>query len=268
MARQRFERFNIHQRLQHIMMFTSFILCTITGLPIKYNTASWAPGVTAFFGGFDTMFTIHLVGAAIMIASSVYHLVYLVIYPLVRRRQAQRVSAGQAYRKITRGYPRYLGLDMIPTPKDVIDLLENMRYFLGLSPKPAEFGRYSYKEKFDYWAVFWGMAIMAGSGLMMWFPQWATQYFPRWVIDAARYAHSDEAMLAILAIFVWHFYNVHFNPRFFPMNFVWFHGRMDRELMEEEHPLELAEKESNVNEGQPWSTVRPTGRGSLDGRQA
>lgn len=216
---RKFERFNIHQRLQHIMMFTSFIMCTVTGLPIKYNHSWWAPKVTALFGGFDNMFTVHLIGATIMLASAAYHLIYLVVYPLVKRE---------------------ISTAAFPTFKDVTDLVHNMKYLIGLTDKPPQFDRYSYKEKFDYWAVFWGMAIMGGSGLMMWFPDIAATYFPRWLIESTRVAHSDEAMLAILAIFIWHFYNVHFSPTFFPMNFVWFHGKMSHELMEHEHPVELA----------------------------
>ncbi len=213
-----YERFNIHHRLQHMMMFSSFILLTVTGLPIKYSEAGWAAVITGLFGGFDRMFTAHLIGASVMIASAVYHVVYLILSAL----------RGQ------------LSAAMFPTPGDVRDLLENVAYHLGLRQSRAQYDRYSYKEKFDYWAVFWGMAIMVGSGLMMWFPDWATRCFPRWVIDASRFAHSDEAMLAILAIFVWHFYNVHVNPDCFPINTVWLTGRMSAGLMEHEHPRELA----------------------------
>ncbi len=216
---RKFERFNIHQRIQHIMMFVSFFMATFTGLPIKYNHTWWAPKVTALFGGFDTMFTIHLTGGVIMLASSVYHLLYLIIYPIVKRE---------------------ISTATVPALKDILDLMQHMRYLLGLSKERAKFDRYSYKEKFDYWAVFWGMFIMGGSGLMMWFPDIAAGLFPRWLIESTRIAHSDEAMLAILAIFVWHFYNVHFSPDFFPMNFVWFHGKMSQKLMEHEHPVELA----------------------------
>lgn len=218
-----FQRFNIHQRIQHIMMFTSFIALSITGLPIKYSTTGWAKTVTAMFGGFDNMFLVHKIGAVVMLASSVYHLIYLIIYPLVTKK---------------------VSLAAVPSLKDVKDLFQNMRYFLGLTKEPPKFDRYSYKEKFDYWAVFWGMVIMGGSGLMLWFPHIATRYLPRWVIDCAQYAHSDEAMLAILAIFIWHFYNVHFSPTFFPGSLVWFHGKLSRKLMEHEHPLELERLEN------------------------
>lgn len=222
-----FQRFNIHQRIQHIMMFTSFIVLTVTGLPIKYNYTAWAKSLTAFFGGFDSMFAVHLGGAVVMLASSVYHLFYLVIFPLLTRK---------------------VSIAAVPGPKDIKDLLYNLQFLMGIRKDAPKFDRYSYKEKFDYWAVFWGMVIMGGSGLMMWFPGIAASYVPRWVIDCARFAHSDEAMLAILAIFVWHFYNVHFSPNFFPMNFVWLHGKMNKEQMEHEHPLELERLEKQVGQ--------------------
>ncbi|WP_227766401.1 formate dehydrogenase subunit gamma [Zhaonella formicivorans] len=215
-----FERFNVHQRIQHIMMFSSFILLTITGLPIKYSQTDWAKVVVSIFGGFDNMFTAHLIGAVVMIASAIYHILYLILYPMLTKKMSTAA---------------------LPSIKDFRDVLQNMQYMLGLTPEAPKFGRYSYKEKFDYWAVFWGMVIMAGSGLLMWFPGIAADYFPRWFIASARIAHSDEAMLAILAIFIWHFYNVHFSPSFFPMSFVWLHGKMSKEMMEHEHPLELAE---------------------------
>ncbi|KKM12527.1 cytochrome B [Clostridiales bacterium PH28_bin88] len=236
-----FQRFNIHQRIQHIMMFTSFITLAVTGLPIKYNHSGWAKAVTGMFGGFDNMFSVHLIAAVVMLASSVYHLFYLVLYPLATKK---------------------LSLAALPTLKDVRDVFQNMQYLLGLTKEPPKFDRYSYKEKFDYWAVFWGMVIMGGSGLMMWFPDMAAAFFPRWVIDSARYAHSDEAMLAILAIFVWHFYNVHFSPNFFPMSWVWFHGRMSREEMQHEHPLELErimKSDGHRREAQAGTGEKPLG---------
>lgn len=213
-----YERFNIHQRLQHALIFTSFTLLAVTGLPMKYSTSGWAAAVAAVFGGWNGLHYAHLAGAIAMIIGSLYHLAYLFVAAL-------RCQVSWA---------------MLPTWKDVTDLFDNLRYFLGVLPRPARFHRYSYKEKFDYWAVFWGMFIMVGSGLMMWFPGIAAQYVPRWLMDAGRVAHSDEAMLAILAIFVWHFFNVHLNPKFFPANMVFYSGKVDREFMAEEHPEELA----------------------------
>jgi formate dehydrogenase subunit gamma len=213
-----YQRWNIHHRLQHILLFVSFFVLTFTGLPIKYAYSSWASPVTRIFGGFDTMLTIHKVAAAIMIIAAIYHLGYLLVGWLVKKQTSTA---------------------MVPTWKDVTDLLDHIVYSFGLTKKDAEFERYSYKEKFDYWAVFWGIAIMVGSGLMMWFPQISVQYVPRWILDCAQVAHSDEAMLAITAVFIWHFYNVHFSPLVFPMSMVWLNGEFSQAEMEEFHPLEL-----------------------------
>ncbi|NMA69500.1 MAG: cytochrome b/b6 domain-containing protein [Desulfitobacterium sp.] len=218
MAQERYHRFDIHQRIQHIGMFVSFFILTITGLPIKFEQSSFAQGVVTMFGGFDNMFFVHLFGAIIMLAVSAYHLIYLVFVPLRGKEKSWAIM------------PRW---------KDVTDLIQDLMYLVGVRKERPLFDRYSYKEKFDYWAVFWGMFIMGGSGLLMWFPQFFTQFIPRWVIDSSRYAHTDEAILAISAIFIWHFYNTHFNPKFFPMNPVWYTGTLSREEMEEEHPLEL-----------------------------
>lgn len=213
-----YQRWNIHHRLQHILLFTSFFILTFTGLPIKYAYKGWAVSATSIFGGFDSMLTIHKAAAVIMIISAVYHLGYLICYSIIKKQ-----SSGA----------------MVPTMKDVTDLLDHIVYCFGLSKKDAQFDRYSYKEKFDYWAVFWGIAIMVGSGLIMWFPHVSAQYMPRWVIDCAQVAHSDEAMLAITAVFIWHFYNVHFSPLVFPMSKVWLNGKFDRNEMKEFHPMEL-----------------------------
>ena len=213
-----FQRFDIHQRIQHIGLFTSFILLTITGLPIKFDQNSVSHLVVSVFGGFDKMFAVHLVAAVVMIVVFIYHLIYLAAYPFVTKK---------------------LSLAILPRLKDFTDVIHDVQFLLGLRKDPPKFDRFSYKEKFDYWAVFWGIAIMAGSGLMMWFPQLFAQYMPRWVIDSARYAHTDEAILAISAVFIWHFFNSHFGPKFFPMNHVWYRGTITREEMEEDHPLEL-----------------------------
>lgn len=230
---KRYLRFDIHQRIQHVMMFVSFIGATISGLPIRFYETAWASLVVRMFGGFDSMFTFHLWMAALMLLCCVYHLIYLVVLAF-------------------RGKWSWATM---PNLKDVKDLYHSIRYFVGKTDTLPRFERYSYKEKFDYWAVFWGMFIIGGSGLMLWFPEISAQYFPRWVLQSARIAHSDEAMLAILAIFVWHFYNVHFNPTFFPGNRVWFMGYLTREEIEREHPLELERLEKG--EGPVSKPVNP-----------
>ena len=130
---------------------------------------------------------------------------------------------------------------LVPNLKDARDIGANLRYFLFLSNERPRFHKFSYIEKFDYWAVFWGMFIMAGSGLILWFPVEFSRILPGVVIQIAYIAHSDEALLAFLAIAIWHFYNVHFNPRVWPANKVWYKGTLTEEEMEHEHPLELEE---------------------------
>jgi len=174
------------------------------------------------------MLNIHKGAAIVMIIAAVYHLGYLTFSKIVR----QESSAA-----------------MIPTWKDVTDLLDHIVFCLGMTKKDARFDRYSYKEKFDYWAVFWGIAIMVGSGLILWFPHVSARFVSRSFIDCAQIAHSDEAMLAIMAVFIWHFYNAHFSPMVFPMSTVWLDGNFSQREMEEFHPLELRDNAPPALEG-------------------
>lgn len=219
-------RFTLAQRITHIGIVISFLICAFTGLPIKYNYTGWAQSAAKFYGGFENMFYFHLFGGFVLTAVSVYHLLYIPYLTYKDKR-----------------FP----LGPFPSLKDIKDLPQNLKYFLGLTDQKPEFAKYSYKEKFDYMAVFWGMIMIGGSGFMMWFPDWATQYVPRWFIDASRMAHSDEAVLAVVVIFTWHFFNVHFHPDFFPMNKVFITGKMSEELMEHEHAHELKEIQKSLN---------------------
>ncbi|UCC44861.1 MAG: cytochrome b/b6 domain-containing protein, partial [Candidatus Zixiibacteriota bacterium] len=126
---------------------------------------------------------------------------------------------------------------MIPRPRDIVDFVRTVLFFVGRRSAGPKFGRFSFIEKFDYWAVYWGMVIMIGSGIIMWFKEW----FPKYLYDIGREAHSDEGLLATLAIVIWHFYNVHFNPDVFPMSWVWWHGKLTEDEMKHHHPLEYAE---------------------------
>lgn len=217
-----FQRWNIHHRLHHIGIYTSFLLCAITGLPIKFHYKAWAQSLASFFGGGDGLLAWHIFGGTIVFAASFYHVGYLIYYAITKK---QLFSAGMFQFKKAFGK----------------DLIDHFKYNLGFTDKRPNYGRYSWKEFFDYWAVFWGMFIIGGSGVMMVFPEWTLKYFPRWIVDSYRMGHSDEAVLAVLVIFIWHFFNVHFNPDFFPMSWTWWDGKMSLEVMMHEHPDELAE---------------------------
>ena len=212
-------RFSLNFRIQHVVLFSSCIVLILTGLPIKFHDTEWAAFMFSLMGGIQTSALIHRIGAVGLITVGLYHLLYTGVWAEGRR--------------------NFLAL--LPGPKDLRDAVLMIRFFLGRTEDRPKFGRFSYVEKFDYWAVYWGMIIMCGSGLMLWFENDTMRLFPKYIFDIAKEAHSDEALLATLAIIIWHFYNVHFNPHKFPMNKVWITGRMSEEEMRHEHPLELEE---------------------------
>ncbi len=217
-----YTRFSINQRLQHIFMFVPFIILVITGFPIKFPDSAFWSMVMSAVGGIEMARSIHRFAAAIMIIDFAYHIIYV-------------------FHNIFKNRPSLSELYLLPNKRDGQDIVQNLKYFLFLTDERPRFHKFSYIEKFDYWAVFWGMFIMAGSGLVLWFPVQVSTFLPGVVIQIAYVAHSDEALLAFLAIIIWHFYNVHFNPRIWPANKVWFKGTLTEEEMEHEHPLELEE---------------------------
>ncbi|WP_366922536.1 cytochrome b/b6 domain-containing protein [Metallumcola ferriviriculae] len=226
-----YKRWDIHQRLQHYLTVISFLSCAVTGIVIKFAYTTWAQSFAKLFGNFNTLFAIHLAGAVIMIIAGVYHLFYLV----------HRVFKGNL-----RG-------TMLPVWKDLKDFALNICFYCGLTRSAPQFAKYSYKEKIDYLAEYWGTPLMIITGLILLYPGKAIAIMPRWVIECSHFAHQGEGMLAFLVIFTWHIYAVHFSLDFFPMNNVWLTGKVSREVMEHEYPLELALIENK--------------EGSLDGRE-
>ncbi len=216
---EQFQRFNVQFRIQHVMMFTSVIILILTGLPLKFPNVDPLAWLIYLMGGIENSRILHRIGASLLIFVAIYHTAYTVIH-----RDGRRDF-----------------LLLLPRPKDVLDALTNVKYFLGLSGTRPRFGRFSYVEKFDYWAVYWGCVVMIGSGALMWFENTSLRFLPKFILDIAKEAHSDEALLATLAIVIWHFYNVHFNPDSFPMSWTWWTGKITREEMEENHPLEYKE---------------------------
>jgi cytochrome b subunit of formate dehydrogenase len=211
-------RFDVHQRLQHVLMFTSLMTLVITGWPLKAAGVGVSRHLAGALGGVENLGVIHRVAAVVMLLACVYHLGYLTL--LAARKQLQ--------------------FDIVPGPQDLKDIAANIRYYLGLQPEPPKFGRFTYFEKFDYWAVFWGIFIIGGSGLVLWFPVKATAILPSWVVNIAFIAHSDEALLALMYLFIFHFYMVHLRPAIFPMSWVWVDGKMSLAEYRHEHALDFA----------------------------
>jgi formate dehydrogenase subunit gamma len=220
-------RFDIHQRIQHIMMFSSFIFLAITGLPMKFSDwaiSQWWMGV---WGGLDNLRGVHHVAAWIMIASCVYHISYLLVSMIVLKRP----------------FPT----KMLPRVKDLKDFVQDVKYYVGLTNERPKFDRFSYREKFDYWAVGWGIVIMIGGGLILMFPVGAAKILPGWAIPFALVAHSDEAILAVGWILVVHMYFAHLSPLVFPMNKSIFTGKVPITRYREEYPLEYVQLMAAAN---------------------
>jgi cytochrome b subunit of formate dehydrogenase len=217
-----FERFHWSQRIAHLLLLTSFTLLAITGLPQKYALTGWAQVMIGFFGGIEVTRLIHHVSAIVLILLAIYHL----------------FDAGY---KI---FVQRVNLTMLPSFKDVKDALQAFLYNLGFGKTRPQMGRYTFEEKAEYWALIWGTVIMAITGFMMWNPIFTSKLFPGEAIPAAKAAHGGEALLAVLAIVVWHMYGVHIR-RF---NKSMWTGRQTEEEMLHEHPLELADIKAGLAE--------------------
>jgi len=214
-------RFSGMQMGVHVAIVSSFLLLAATGLPLKFAGAPWAPGLMAMLGGAQTAGALHRFAAIVTFGYFAWHLGMLVYGLFVKKE---------------RGYfwgPR----SMTPQPRDILDLWAMVKYFLYLGPRP-KFDRFTYWEKFDYLAVFWGVAIIGISGLVLWFPVLATTLLPGWALNAAYLVHSDEALLATGFIFLFHFFHTHIRPEAFPMDTVVFTGRMPLATFKEERALE------------------------------
>lgn len=220
MTERAFVRLSLAQRLQHLAMLVSFLLLAATGLPMRFPGVSWLGAVYVPLGGLHAARALHRAAALVMIADGAVHLAYLGVL-LVRHRF-----------RVLEAWP------MIPTWKDARDWWDTSLYYFGRRRELPEYDRFNFREKFDYFAVFWGLPVMMISGLILWFPVFFGNALPSLAIPIAYIAHSDEAILAISAIVVWHFYNVHYNPDKFPMSWVWLTGRISEHEIGREHPLE------------------------------
>jgi cytochrome b subunit of formate dehydrogenase len=173
-------------------------------------------------GGFEVAGAIHRTCAFVMLALFAGHVLLVV----------RRAIAGKDLVRILWGPD-----SMVPQPQDAVDLYRHFKWFLGLGPRP-QFDRWTYWEKFDYWAVFWGMAIIGGSGLLLWFPVFFAQFLPGWMFNIATLVHGEEALLAVGFIFTIHFFNGHLRPEKFPMDTVIFTGRISEHELKHERAVE------------------------------
>jgi formate dehydrogenase gamma subunit len=210
-------RMKSSQRWQHFVLLASFIVLAITGFALKFPD-SWVARLLGSNEPFRRW--THRVAGVVLLMAGAFHIVYLV--------------ATRDGRKLVK--------DFLPVPKDLRDVVGTMRYLLGLAPRKPKIGRFGYAEKMEYWAVVWGTMIMGVTGLMIWLKLDVTRFLPRWVVDVATTIHYYEAILACLAILVWHFYHVIFDPDVYPLNWACWDGKVSETWQEEEHPLEVIEE--------------------------
>jgi cytochrome b subunit of formate dehydrogenase len=211
-------RMSSGERIQHGTLLVSFFTLVLTGFALRYPDAWWvspllnvSPVIFALRG------ILHRSAAVAMVGAGLYHIYYIMFVP--------------------RG--KELIRDLFPRRQDILDALAVLKYNLGVSPQKPKFGRFSYVEKSEYWALVWGTFVMALTGLILWFDNIALGMLTKHWWDVARTVHFYEAWLATLAILVWHFYFVIFNPDTYPINLAFWKGTLTEEEMEEEHPLEL-----------------------------
>jgi len=215
-------RFTPLQRTLHALVIVSFIGLVLTGLPLHFAAAPWARWLARALGGIESAGFLHRICAIITFGYFFTHVGSLVLQ-VVRGRPLKQILWGPD--------------SMVPQLKDLRDVIGMFKWFFGRGPRPR-FERYSYMEKFDYWAVFWGVAIIGGSGLLLWFPEFFARFLPGWLFNVATIVHGDEALLAMSFIFTIHFFNVHFRPEKFPIDLVIFTGRHTVDYIKDEHPLE------------------------------
>ena len=213
---------NFHRNL-HLMVIGSFLGLALTGMTLKFSYAAWAKLLARLLGGFEAAGLIHRFCAVLTFTYFGLHL-----WDLLR----QKRRSGQSWRKFVFG-PESMMLNL----RDLHEFTSSLKWFIGKGPRP-QYGRWTYWEKFDYFAVFWGVAVIGITGLMLWFPTVFTRIMPGWMVNVATTIHSDEALLAVCFIFSIHFFNTHFRPEKFPIDTVIFTGGVPLEDLKEDRPRE------------------------------
>ena len=227
-----FTRFVPIERFLHFFVVTSFLLLVLTGMPLKFYYTDWAKVLFRFIGGAETARALHRLGAIVTFFYFGLHVATLVGRSWRGRTNIRDPQTGKF--SLKRLWHVLFGPDsMMPTLQDWRDFVAHNKWFFGKGPKP-QFDRWTYWEKFDYFAVFWGVAIIGASGLIMWFPTFFTRFMPGWIINVALIIHSDEALLAAGFIFSIHFFNTHFRIEKFPMDTVIFSGRVSKNELQHE----------------------------------
>jgi len=222
---QTYLRFPIARRIEHWIMMLSFTLLGLTGIPQKFSTSNISISIIQGLGGIEVLRTIHHTAAVVLLLGSAWHLLVMGYSVFVLRDK----------------------MSMLPSIQDAKDGLQALAYNIGFVKTYPQMGRYTFEEKMEYWAFVWGTAVMTMTGFLMWNPITATRYLPGEFVPAAKAAHGGEAVLAVLAIIIWHMYGVHIKRQ----NKAMFNGTQTEQEMLHEHPLELADIKAGVADRRP-----------------
>ena len=219
MATTLIRRFNRTQRLFHLFLMVTFLVQSVTGFSRLFISTPWGRKIVNFFGGYQTSGAIHHWVGVLMVAGFVVHGIYLIT----------KINWGNLRESI-------FGPDsLVPNIQDARHLWQRILWFFGLG-SPPKLDRWAYWEKFDYWAVFWGLPLLAVTGLMLMYPVQTSRIVPGWTLNVAALLHRAEAILAVTFIFVVHFFIGHLRPSSFPMNETMFSGSVSLEDATEEKP--------------------------------
>lgn len=210
-------RFSLRQRVEHLVIMSLFTLLVITGMPQKYPEVGFSGLVVRVLGGIDAARWVHRACGVAFAGATFFHL-WVVIWDTINRRSQ---------------------LTVVPDKKDFADAVGTLKFYLGMRKDCPRYDRYDYRQKFEYWGMVAGGLIMVFTGFMLFFPTWVARFLPGQLIPAAKVAHSYEGLMAMLVVIVWHIYNAHLNPDVFPFDTSIFTGKISRERMHHEHPLEL-----------------------------
>lgn len=225
------------QKYQHYILMTTFLILVLTGFPLKFHYYPWAGSTIDFLGGLVVTRTLHRIAGVIMVGLFFYHWYYLF-------KNMYQYYIGPARKTGTFSWKEFGWFiyysPMCPRKKDWDDIVDFVKFAFFLTDERPKHERFHWREKFDYWAVFWGIPVLGLTGIFLWFPVFAATFMPGWAVNISYIAHSDEAMLAVSVIFIWHMYNAHVNYDKFPMSPLFITGYLPEDLMKHEYYVEWA----------------------------